>query len=55
MKYFRDIVKDNNHKIVRYNDVLDGHEYVSVFEYSTLYGGSHDSHKFYNDYVVEVK
>ena len=29
-------------------------KYVSVFNYSEKYGGTYDSFKYYNDYVIEL-
>lgn len=54
MKYFKELVSDNNDKIVAYNDTTINKLYVSVFDYSVKYGGSFDSHKYYNNFVVEV-
>lgn len=48
------LVEKNGHKIVRYNDAKVGHEYIGVFEYSTTNGGTMDSHKYYNDYYIEI-
>lgn len=54
MKYFRDLVNDNGDKLIRYNEAQVNREHMSVFEYSILHGGAYDSHKYYNDYVVEL-
>ena len=54
MKYLSELVKDNGHKLVTFNEVKFGYEYKSVFDYSEEYGGTYDSHKYYNDYYVEI-
>ena len=54
MRYLKDIVKENGHKLIKYNQCLQNHQYVSVFNYSERYGGTYDSFKYYNDYVVDV-
>lgn len=54
MKYLTELIKDNNHKLVRYNKVKENHEYMTVFNYSEKYGGTYDSFRYYNDYVIEM-
>lgn len=52
--YLSDILKKNGDKLVRYNKGKQGKEYMFMFTYSTRYGGAVDSHKYYNDWVVEL-
>lgn len=54
MKYLKDLVEQNHHKVVRYDQAQEGHLYKTVFDYSADHGGTFDGHKFYNDYVVDV-
>lgn len=54
MQYLKDLIKINGHKLIMFNEVKEGQEYISVFDYSESYCGTYDSHKFYNDYVIEV-
>lgn len=54
MMYLKDLVKKNNHKIVKYNECKAGKRYISVFDYSIQHGGTYDGFKYYNEYVIEV-
>lgn len=54
MKYLLQLIRDNNHKLVLYNEAKVNHDYMTVFNYSEKYGGTYDSFKYYNNYVVEV-
>lgn len=54
MKYLLDLIKENGHKLVRYDKAKDGYKYMTVFNYSKKYGGTYDSFKYYNDFCVEV-
>ena len=54
MTYLKDLVQKNGDKIVRYNECKVNAEYVSVFDYSEKYGGTYDSFKYYNTYVIEI-
>lgn len=55
MKYLRDLVKENGHKIRHFTEGVEkGHNYMSIFEYSVKYGGTYDSFKYYNDYVIDL-
>lgn len=54
MKFLKDLLKENGDKLVMYNQAKEGKTYVSVFNYSSKYGGTHDSFKHYNYYVVEL-
>lgn len=54
MKFLKDLVKENGHKIVRYNQTKENYKYMSVFNYSEKYGGTIDSFQYYNDYVIEL-
>ncbi len=54
MKYLKDIIKENGHKLTKYDKCIANHNYVSVFDYSQQHGGSFDGHKYYNDYVIDV-
>lgn len=50
----KELLDKNGHKLVRYNNCIAGHKYESVFNYSARHGGTVDSFKYYNDYVVDV-
>jgi hypothetical protein len=53
MKFLKDLLKEKNKMLVRYNQVLkDDTGIMSVFNFSNINGGTYDSFKFYNDYVV---
>ena len=52
--FFKELVKKNGHKLVGYGEAREGHTYVKVFDYSEKYGGTYDSHRYYNNYVVDV-
>lgn len=52
--FFEELVKNNGDKIVHYTNTKDGKKYVSVFNYSAKYGGTINSFKYYNDYVIEL-
>lgn len=54
MMFLRELIKKNGHKLVKYNECIHGHKCERVFEYSERYGGTFDSFKFYNDYVVDI-
>jgi len=54
MKYLAELVKDNGHKLVLWNQAKVGHTYISAFLYSRQHGGTYDSHKYYNNYYVEI-
>lgn len=53
--FFKDLVEYNGDKIVRYNETQLNKKYASILNYSNKYGGTIDSFKYYNDYVVELK
>lgn len=54
-KTFRELVEENGDKILHWRDATDPNkEYVRPFDYSVSHGGSIDSFKYYNDYVVEI-
>lgn len=53
--FLSELIKQNGDKLVLYNQCRDGYNYMSVFNYSKKYGGTHDSFKYYNNYVVEIK
>ena len=50
-----ELVSNNGHKLVKYNETIYGRIYVPVFNYSVKFGGTIDGHKYYNDYYVEVE
>ena len=51
--YFKDMVRDNNKEVVRYNDIRQTDTGIeTVFNFSSRNGGCSDSFYFYNDYVV---
>ena len=52
--FLKELLEKNGHKLVRHNNCIAGHKYESVFNYSERYGGTFDSFKYYNDYVVDV-
>ena len=59
MKYLRDLVKENKHEIKHFTEIVEKgvekeHKYMSVFEYSEKYGGTYDSFKYYNDYIIDL-
>lgn len=53
--FLKDLVKKNGDKIVYYKNCKADKKYISVFNYSKNYGGTFDSFKYYNDYVIELK
>lgn len=54
-KTFRELVEENGDKILHWREATDPNkEYVTPFNYSVSHGGSIDSFKYYNDYVVEI-
>ena len=54
MYYLKDLVLKNGHKIVKYNECKANAKYMSVFDYSVKYGGTYDSFRYYNNYVIEI-
>jgi hypothetical protein len=52
--FLTDLIKKNGHELTHYTQVKNGRKYESVFNYSNRYGGTFDSFKFYNDYVVDT-
>ena len=52
--FLKDLVDSNGDRIVHYTKCKDENTYVSVFNYSEKYGGTFDSFKYYNDYVIEL-
>ena len=52
--YLKELLNKNGHKLVRYNNCIAGHKYESVFNYSARHGGTVDSFKYYNDYVIDI-
>lgn len=52
--YLTDIIRKNGDKLVRYNEAKQGKKYMTVFNYSVKNGGAVDSHKYYNEWVVEL-
>lgn len=55
MIFLKDLVKENGDKIVNYTNCKTNKKYMSVFNYSEKYGGTFDSFKYYNNYVIELK
>lgn len=51
----KELLAKNGDKLVKYNETQEGKRYESVFNYSIKNGGSIDSFRYYNDYVVELK
>lgn len=54
MMFLMDLIKANNHKLVKFDECELNHTYESVFAYSARHGGTFDGYKFYNDFVVDV-
>ena len=54
MVFLKELLKKNGHKLVRYDEGIVGHTYMSVFNYSSKYGGTFDSFKYYNDYCIDI-
>jgi len=54
MKFLKNLIKENNHKLVLYNQTKTSNKYMTVFEYSEIHGGTYDGFKYYNNYVVEI-
>lgn len=52
--FLKDLIKKNGHELIHYTQAKNGRKYESVFNYSNRYGGTFDSFKFYNDYVVDI-
>ena len=53
MKYLKDLLEEKNKMLVMYNKVLSTDTGImSVFNFSSKNGGTFDSFKYYNDYVV---
>ena len=48
------LVKSNGDKIVFYKNCKKDKIYMSVFNYSQRFGGTNDSFKYYNDFVIEL-
>lgn len=54
MVQLKELIRANGHKLVRYDQCKPGRTYKSVFAYSNGAGGTLDSFRYYNDYVVDV-
>lgn len=52
--FLKDLVEKNGDKIVHYKNGKADKKYMSVFDYSEKFGGTFDSFKYYNDYVIEL-
>ena len=52
--FLKELLKQNEHKLVKYNEGIIGHSYMSVFAYSSKYGGTFDGFKYYNDYYIDI-
>ena len=52
--FLKDLVKNNGDKIVHYKSCKKDKKYINVFNYSERYGGTFDSFRYYNDYVIEL-
>ena len=53
--FLKDLLKINGDKLIYYKNCDVCKKYMSVFDYSQKYGGTFDSFKYYNNYVVELK
>lgn len=52
---FRELVEKNGDKILHWSAATDPKkQYVRPFAYNNRYGGTIDSLRYYNDYVVEI-
>lgn len=54
MMFLIELVKQNGHRLVRYDEAVEGRVYVNVFDYSVKYGGTFDGFRYYNDYYVDI-
>ena len=54
MMFLNDLVEKNGHKIVHFDKCKIGHIYETVFNYSERHGGTVDSFKYYNDYIIDI-
>ena len=54
MRFLKDLVKENGDKIVYFKNCEMNKKYMNIFNYSEKYGGTFDSFKYYNKYVVEI-
>lgn len=52
MLFLKELIEKNGDKIVSCRNCQMGKRYVSVFDYSEQNGGTYDSFKYYNDYVI---
>lgn len=52
--FLKQLIKNNGHKLVRHDNCIAGHKYETVFNYSNRHGGTTDSFRYYNKYVVDV-
>lgn len=52
--FLKDLVNKNGDKIVYFRNCKPNKKYMSVFVYSSKFGGAFDSFKYYNDYVIEI-
>lgn len=55
MNCLLDLLNKNGDKLVHFTRCIENKKYMSVFNYSEYYGGTFDSFKYYNDYVIELK
>jgi hypothetical protein len=54
MQYLKDLIKGNNHKLVKHDEAKTGYIYLTVFDYCEKYGTTFDGHNYYNNYYVET-
>ena len=54
MCYLMELLERNGHKLVKFDKCEADHEYMTVFNYSEKNGGTYDSFRYYNDYVVDL-
>lgn len=52
--FLKELLNQNKHKLVKYNEGIVGHSYMSVFAYCSKYGGTFDGFKCYNDYYIDI-
>lgn len=54
MLHFMELIERNGHALVKYDECEEGRKYMRPFDYSSMYGGTYDGFRFYNNYVVDI-
>ena len=52
--FLQQLLKNNGHKLVKHSRCIAGHKYETVFNYSNRHGGTSDSVRYYNKYVIDT-